>query len=274
MGEHPSDLRPPDRGPLGAAAAARLERAARAAQELCATLWEALGDELRQPRAGRVAELSERLAQICSVVGELAAGEPAPGTGPAEQREIAIHDVRPREPSAPSGGDTRTPTESDGGEVRRSGEGRGAWVEAVGASLERHVGEGLPFAVLLVEALDVQRLAQAEPAAVLTGLLQRVETALVGELRPCDTLVSESRGRWWLTASGADSGGARALAERLARTARPQAIHCGVPLGVAIGTAVCPADGADTATLAAHAEVDLYAARATGRAVAPVDDAA
>jgi GGDEF domain-containing protein len=248
---------------------ARLARAAHAAEELCATLWEAVHDELRQPRAPRVAELSERLAQVCSAVAALAAEEPAPErelAAPPWERpaahepelpvlagapEIAIHDAR-----------------------REGGEGPVAWIESIEASLERHRAEGLSFAVLLVEALDVERLARAEPTAALTGLLDRVEAAIERELRPADALVRESEGRWWLTASRTDSSGARALAERLARAACATAVHRGQPLGVAVGVAACPAHGEAAATLAAHADVDLYAARSMGRSVAPTDDAA
>ncbi len=305
MGDTPLDPRLPAHAPLDAAAAARLVRAARAAEELCATLWEAVREELREPRARRVAELSERLAQVCAVVAALAGEEPAPEReppvapepqrpaalepqppAPPEEPEIAIHDIRreaPRAPLTPSGEDPQAWIEP-GGESpfvgahpphrKRGGESPVAWAESIGASLERHAAEGLPFAVLLVEALGVHRLAQEEPAAVLTGLLDRVEAAIERELRPTDTIVREGGGRWWLTASRADSGGARALAERLAPTARAAAVHRGESLGVAIGVAVCPADGEEAATLAAHADVDLYAARAAGRAVAPEDDAA
>lgn len=292
MGDTSPDSRLPAHTPLDPAAAARLARATRAAEELCATLWEAVRDELRQSRVWRVAELSERLAQVCSIVAALAAEESAPELEPpapaqeptpppAHVPEIAIHDIRREGPQAavtPGGGDSpawiETAGESSGRGIQIDREGPVAWAESIGASLERHEVEGLPFAVLLVEALDVERLAQAEPAAVLTGLLDRVEAAIARELRPSDAIVRESSGRWWLTASRADCGGARALAERLVGAVRATAVHRGEPLGVAIGIAVCPADGDDASTLAANADVGLYAARATGRPVAPVDDAA
>ncbi len=273
---------------------ARLARAAHAAEELCGALWEAVHDELRQPRAPRVAEFAERLAQVCSALAALAAEEPAPEReSPAapewerratlEREPLAAHE---REPLAtpewerPAVHEPESPVLAGAPEIaihdirREGGEGPVAWIETIEASLERHRAEGLPFAVLLVEALDVERLVRAEPTDALTGLLDRVEAAIQRELRPADTLVRESSGRWWLTASRTDSGGARALAERLARAACATAVHRGQPLGVAVGVAACPADGEEAATLAAHADVDLYAARAMGRPVAPTDDAA
>lgn len=352
MGDTPPDPRAAAHGSIGAPAAARLSRAARAAQELCTTLWEAIDEELRQPPVGRrVGELSEHLAQVCSVIAALAAGEslpladepslaekpspggepslagePSPGGEPsprgapslagepsltrepslteqaslagepslaerpsllvpAQAPEIAIHDIRGEGSGAPSGGVSSAWIEP-GGESpyvgvhdpvayspRTAGEGPVAWAEAIEASIGRYVVDGLPFAVLLVEVLDVERLARAEPAATLARLLEAVERAIGPELRRSDTVVCESHGRCWLTASRVDAVGARKLAERLARSVRTAVGHRGVPLDLAIGVAVCPDDGRDVATLAARADVGLYAARAAGRPVAPVDDA-
>jgi GGDEF domain-containing protein len=231
--------------------------AVRAAEGLSAVLWGALQEELRAPRAPArdraVAELAERLVQVSSTVALLAGravsahGGAAPAAPfpepPAPAPEIAIRDAR--------------------------GEGPAAWVQAIGASLERYVRDALPFAVLLVEVPDVERLAQAEPPAELARVLAQVEGALRRELRPPDGITLESRGRWWLTVPQADARGARALAERLAGAVRGAAEHRGVPLEVAVGIATCPEDGRDAATLAAHADVGLYAARAAGRSLPP-----
>jgi GGDEF domain-containing protein len=329
MGDtHPDPGRPAD-APPDAPAAARLARAARAAEELCATLWEAMHEELRmheephRPRAQRVGELAGRLAQICSAVAALvpegqASGlespEPAPGSQrselprkldsppepppgsfespePPREPEIAIHDTRQEGPqalAAPRGGDLRMWAWPGGERLEIEslpppslalphdvgGEGQLAWAQAIEAGLERHAADGLPFAALLIEVPDVERLAQAESPAELASLFEALERAVGPELRPSDTLVRESRGRWWLTASRTNAPGARTLAERLARIVGTVASHRGVPLDLAVGIAVCPADGRDVATLAAHADVGLYAARAAGRPVAPVDDAA
>ncbi len=299
MGDTHSDPHRPADAPLDAPAAARLARAARAAEELCATLWEAMGEELapreelRRPRARRVGELAERLVQICSVIAALAPEEQAPELelpGPTREPEIAIHDTRREASHVPgavdgsaaggsaAGGSAAGGSAADGGALRAwaqpGGEGQPAWAQAIEASLERHAADGLPFAVLLVEVPSLERLAQAESPEELARMLEAIERAIGPELRPSDTLVRESPGRWWLTASRTNAPGARTLAERLASTLRTVASHRGVPLELAVGIAVCPADGRDVAALATHADVGLYAARAAGRPVAPVDDAA
>jgi hypothetical protein len=78
---------------LDAVLADRLTRAARAAQDLCDVLWEALHEELSDrspngPRAQRVADLSERVADVSSTVSALAG--------------YARRGVPAREPSAPA----------------------------------------------------------------------------------------------------------------------------------------------------------------------------
>jgi GGDEF domain-containing protein len=288
--------------------AERLARAARAAEELCAALWEAMHEELRAGRAQQVAELSARLTQVCSTIGELAgcAAETHDRAAGTHDRPAGTHD-RPagaracegagaaaaepaatsREPYSATAMDCSTTIEPSstmpGPAVAAEepviairdarGEGPAAWVQAIGANLERYVRDALPFAVLLVEVLDVERLAQAESAAEIARLLAHVEGVLRQELRPRDGITLERRGRWWLTAPHVDAYGARTLAERLARTARSAAGHRGVPLEVAIGIALCPEDGRDAATLAAQADVGLYAARAAGQTLAPGGEA-
>jgi hypothetical protein len=73
---------------LDAASAERLARATRAAQDLCAVLWEVLQEELSDrahaaPRARRVAELSERVAAVSSTVAALV--HDATGARPARE---------------------------------------------------------------------------------------------------------------------------------------------------------------------------------------------
>jgi hypothetical protein len=115
---------------LDAALSDRLARAARASQELCEVLWEALQDELRAPRPARVQELSERLATVAATVSALArepasappqsAHEPAP-PAPGPLRDLSplaaddsglggAHDpyAVPIRPVAPSPGRTAT----------------------------------------------------------------------------------------------------------------------------------------------------------------------
>lgn len=247
----------------------RLARAARAAHDLSDALWEALHEELAgTPRAERAAGLAQRLADVCSSIALLAATpelasppqtplEPPPETPleppePSPASGIEIHDTRgDEEPAQPAG-----------------------WIGSISRRLQRHREDRLPFAVLLVEVLDIDRLAHAESPRELARLTDHVERAIGAELRPADLLTRESLGRYWLITPETDTPGARHLAERLVRTVRLSARHRGVPLELAIGIAVCPDDGREASALAAHADVGVYAARAAGQAVAPAEDPA
>jgi GGDEF domain-containing protein len=350
--------------------AERLARAARAAQQLCDVLWEALHEELRHPNAERITQLSERLAEVSSTVAMLAAAAPgaaAPDTAapdaPAVERrtppepsqpepprpeppqsdprptpDLRLAPHPPATPEPPQGGERRvapepspferspaserstaseppsalrrppepespvalqpiptragdytftklvdehdTPspiepveppaTEIEIRDVRRE-EGPSAWVSSVGRLLARHAEDGLPFAVLLVEIVDVARLERSESPHDLHGLVAQVESALGRGMRASDQLSRETLGRYWLVAPETNGTGARMLAERLARLVRTSASHRGVPLEVAIGIAVCPDDGTEAPALAARADLGVYSARATGRSIAHTD---
>ena len=275
--------------------AERLTRAARAAQTLSETLWEALHEELIDPRGQRVAELSGRLADIAATVASLsqvdtemgdwmsagvgveadvAAQSPPTNAPPASTDEPS----QLREPSAeeepPSVAvlvDELAPQEPPEIEIRDERRERDptAWIASIGRRLERYERDGLPFAALLVELADVGRLRHAELPGEVARLTGLVEAALAGELAPADSLTRESPGRYWLLAPETDASSARALAGRLAEAVRGAASHRGAPLEVAVGIAVCPVDGSQAAVLAAHADLALYAARAAGRPVAP-----
>jgi hypothetical protein len=101
--------------PLDAVLAERLTRAARAAQDLCDVLWEALHEELSDrssngPRAQRVADLSERVADVSSTVAALASyaipgfveREPATTAEPPPEPEPAIMPEPPKTPPSPA----------------------------------------------------------------------------------------------------------------------------------------------------------------------------
>jgi GGDEF domain-containing protein len=155
-------------------------------------------------------------------------------------------------------------------DVRRE-EGPSAWVTSVGRLLSRHAEDGLPFAVLLVEIVDVAQLERSETPHEFHGLVAKVEAALGEGMRVSDQLSRETLGRYWLVAPETNGTGARMLAERLARLVRTSATHRGVPMEVAIGIAVCPDDGTEAPALAARADLGVYSARATGRSIAHTD---
>jgi GGDEF domain-containing protein len=166
-----------------------------------------------------------------------------PVRGESEQSEIEIRDARREEGSA-------------------------AWISSVGRMLARYHEDHLPFAVLLIEIVDVAHLERSETPHDLHGIVAQVESALGRGMRATDELSRETLGRYWLLAPDTNGTGARMLAERLARLVRGSASHRDVPMEVAIGISVCPEDGADAPALAAHADLGVYSARATGRSIA------
>jgi GGDEF domain-containing protein len=195
------------------------------------------------PIQSREPSVTGKPSSAAVLVDELAAVEPArepPPAAPSESPQIEIRDVR----------DERGPA---------------AWIGSIGRRLERHEQDGSPFAVLLVELVDIERLRHAEPVGDVSRLTSKVEEALARELRPADSLTRESPGRYWLLAPQTDRTGASMLAERLARAVMSSVSHRGTPLEVAVGIALCPDDGRQASALAAHADVGLYAARAAGR---------
>jgi GGDEF domain-containing protein len=284
--------------------AERLTRAARAAQTLSEVLWEALHEELTDPRSERVTELSERLCEVTATVALLArvgaraaeasAAPVEPGFGepesrvargtyeepPSPQREASetkeprmaavlvdeLASAVPASEESPVASESRVRTMPQI-EIRdeRGEEGPAAWIGSIGRRLERHEQDRSPFAVLLVELVDIERLRNAESLDEVSRLTSRVEDTLTRELRPADSLTRESPGRYWLLVPQTDGTGARMLAERLARAVKSLAGHRETPLEVAVGIAVCPDDGLQASALAAHADVGLYAARAAGR---------
>jgi GGDEF domain-containing protein len=283
--------------------AERLVRAARAAQALSETLWEALHEELADPAQRRVAELSQRLADVSATVALLAqmdAGSPAapeahmpaaasesPAASetpvPAAGPESPVARVTPEQPPARREQpiaqesssmavlvDELAPREAPEIEIRdeRGEHAPTAWIASIARLLERYERDRAPFAVLLVELADIERLRHAELPGEVSRLTGLVEAALSGELRPADSLTRESPGRYWLLAPETDSGGATALAERMASAVRGAASHRGASLQIAVGIAVCPLNGSQAVVLAAHADIALYAARASGRPVA------
>jgi GGDEF domain-containing protein len=273
----------------------RLARAARAAHTLSDTLWEALHEELTDPTERRVAELSERLADVSATVALLArmnvyqpavpaAPEaPLPPVEPQSPTARLTHEQAParresppavREPSSslPMAVivDELAPREISEIEIRdeRGEQAPPAWIASIARLLERYARDRAPFAVLLVELVDVERLRHAELPGEVSRLTGLVEAALSAQLRPSDSLTRESPGRYWLLAPETDSGAATALVERMASAVRAAASHRGASLEIAVGIAVCPLDGSQAAALAAHADIALYSARAAGKPVA------
>ncbi len=134
------------------------------------------------------------------------------------------------------------------------------WLASVEAELRRFERDHRPFAVLLVELREIERL-----RALLAPVeLERLSAELARELTqllPGAAQITQSPGRHWLIASATDAGSARVLASRANAALEARARAGGVDGGVAVGLAVCPTNGRDAAALAGYAEVDLFAAR-------------
>lgn len=150
----------------------------------------------------------------------------------------------------------------------RRDEGPAAWIGLIGAQLERFERLRAPFAVLLVELVDVEQLRRAGHVEELARMADQMERALGDALGAwAGSFTRERPGRCWLVAPETDVAGAELLAERLARALAAPSSPRRVSLEVAIGTAVCPEQGREASALAAHADLGLYATRS--RAPAP-----
>jgi hypothetical protein len=165
--------------------------------------------------------------------------EPAPGEAPAGGAEIAT-----------------------GGEIsirdERGGEGPAAWVGSIGRQLQRHERDGGQFAVLLLEV----RAAGTAGAGAAELPHETLQDALAAELHESGgSLTRERSGRYWMLVPYADRPAAQALAKRLVEVVEAVARRSGTAAMVAVGTAICPDDGVQSAALAAHADVGLYASR-------------
>lgn len=285
-----------------------------AVEALRGVLLQALLDQLSEPSARQVGDVSDRLAYVCAAMlavaldGLLAAGagerfddpEAAIGVSEPAVREVAPAQARERQAvvvderaSPPSPARERPlswdesppiPRRARGDEIEirdeRGEEGPAAWIESIGGQLERFERDRLPFAVLLVELAAIERVQADERPGELSRLAARLEQELTGVLGAVSgSLTRERPGRCWLLVPRTDRAGARGLAERLAHAVASHASYRGAPLEVTIGTAACPEDGREAAALAAHADVGLYAARSAvrasaGRSATRVDESA
>ena len=172
-----------------------------------------------------------------------------------------------------------------------------AWIALIASALEQFERNRRPFAVMLVELLNVDRSPVGGRAGELPRLTRQIESAFTQALegiggRPAASLTAERPGRYWLLVPETDRLAAQALAERLVRTFVPvgaaagradpaeqyfaalsmqksplRATQNGAALQLVVGTAVCPENGQQAAALAAHADVELSALRAAGQPI-------
>ncbi len=288
----------PEIGLLGTLAGVTEPAAVVGAMEaLREAIWEMLIEELpaaERSSGRRVADLADRLAHVCAVglAAALAAtpagasqappGEPAPRAAGARMqavgRDILIVDER----SGPSGGARpgQAPSSGTAGDLAARGEieirdergwdGPAAWIGSIGGRLRLFERDRVPFAVMLVELLELDSLGRESPQE-LARISDQIEQTLQAEIAVAQpwrasapgSLTRERPGRYWLLVGATDRGEASRLAERLGRAVEGRVLR-----RVVIGTAVCPDDGEGAPALAAHADVGLYAARADARTAA------
>lgn len=245
-------------------------------------LAEALLEEVSGPSPRQAADLCNRVAHVCAVTlaGALAgtptvapAGRTAGHTGgdsAVGPQPDALSGAPPlivdELEGAPATGEDGfgSPGDREDAAVIAIRDQRGEhapaeWLEAIARELERHEPQELPFAVLLVELRDLERLRLQSTPASLAADLASLERVLSEQ----GSVVRERPGRYWVLVPGADRRGARALAEAL--HAGLSKAGSGESLRALIGLAVYPGDGRHAAALAAHADVDLIAARSARR---------
>jgi hypothetical protein len=300
-----SELAGAGEGPAGAVRGLELLRA---------IVSESLEGGLRDATPRQTADLCQRVAHVCSRV--LVAGLDAPQEPPAAhsahlpfredqpsppgRREDAaatrdrvlivdeLEGVGDAEVTARAAPDTRPQGTREQGEAggapieirdQRAEPGAVAWIAAIARQLERYEADRLPFAVLLVELRDIERLRLETPPAELAAIGASLEQTLLAKLPRAGSppgaagdatppwtgsLTAQRPGRCWLIVPETDRLAAHALADRLSRAAATLS-HRGKPLEVLAGVAVCPQDGRQAAALAAHADIDLHAARSSRR---------
>jgi hypothetical protein len=199
--------------------------------------------------------------------------------GPAAERAAPLLPALPERPlswdESPPVPPARRGAEIEIRDERRE-EGPAAWIGSIGSQLERYGQDGVPFAVLLIEPVEIERLCHTESPGELAHVAEDLEEALATIWS--GSVTRQRPGRYWLIAPAVNRLGARELAERLQRDLAPALLYRGAPLELAVGTAACPDDGSEASALAAHADVGLYAARSARggkpRAATPVDEPA
>lgn len=235
---------------------------------LRASLWSALVQELRAPEPDLVAALAARLARVCDLVAaavfaesaaEPAVAEPVPGPAPAAPEPADEAPAAPRlaavpEPAVPA---DVFPTAASGAQPE-------SWATVVVARLARLLAERGACAVLAVDVDDSDRLLAADVHGEAAATIARAEQAVHDALRPGDAAVRERDGRVWIVAADTGLEAARSLAHRVVDAIAAAGELHGAPLRASVGIATSPPDGDDAATLIAHADEGVYAARAAG----------
>ena len=251
---------------------------------LRSSLWHAVADELRSPEPTLVAALAARLARVCdAIAAAVFAGAAAAETRPAMPEPPAtapqvesVEDLA--EEAAPDAGDDGPrlavvpppavpadvfPTLASGPAPADA-----SWATAVVGRLSRLLAERGSCAILAVDLDDAERLLAADVRGEAAAAIERAELAIHDALRPGDTAVAERPGRVWVVAGDTTIEAARTLAQRIIEAVAATGELHGAPLRASVGLATSPTDGDDAASLIAHADEGVFAARAAGVSLA------
>lgn len=249
---------------------------------LRASLWHAVAEVLRSPEPELVGALAARLARVCDAIAAavfadaaarevsapvalaVAAPEPAaPPAAPDPEPEPQPHlTAVPAGPTVVAADVFPTAAAVIHPAVEES------WATVVVGRLSRLLAERGSCAVLSVDIDDADRLLTADLGGEAAATLRRAELAIHDALRPSDTAVHEREGRVWVVAADTTIEAARALGQRIvAAVATAGELH-GAPLRASVGIATSPTDGDDAASLIAHADEGVFAARAAGVSLA------
>ena len=201
---------------------------------------------------GLLAAAGDRLAHVCALLASVSVVEAASGLREREARPDPLGELAARAEAARPRPERPQPL----------------WLAALERQIAESARSGGRFALLLVDVDDADRLRAATPPGDALTALGRSIRQLV---RRADLLAHEDDGRIWVVAPGSGRAGGVALASRLADAVRRSGELRGAPLGASVGLAVYPEDGADAGGLTAHAEEQMYAARASGVAVVGAD---
>ena len=209
-----------------------------AVEALRGVLWEALLGELSDPTAREVGDIADRLAYVCAAA--LAVAVAGPGAGAAgvggrspsarrrlhpatRARRTFSASARRRQPAIVVDELARSPIAEHPScgasprmraasiEIRdvRGAEGPAAWIGSIGSQLERFERDSLPFAVLLVELVELERRSRGRARRRLVGSRSsgwsgRSLTAL----GVAGSVTRERPGRYWLVIADTDRAGA------------------------------------------------------------------
>jgi GGDEF domain-containing protein len=209
--------------------------------------------------------------------GPRAVGGPRPGPRVVQAEDRAGGGSQPPEGGAASGFPRASegrlasgfPTASEGRAASGSPRASDAlWVGALEDEIVRAERTGSPLSLLLVELEDAERVSTVEHQAESSATFGRFAQAVRGVVRRQDILACETDTRAWVISRDTGRTGAYSLAERIAGAVRAAPPWQGAPMTVSVGVAVFGEDGHDAASLIEAAEEGMFAASASGLAVA------